>query len=110
MASRTSCGRESSGPVTVSVSGMPRRSVRQTMRWPLSFTSRQESSSSETWVIGEVPPFEGQAAVEADDGRALEAGGNAAVEILFPGDVDLVDDVHAHGEADFDGHVEGRPG
>ena len=56
----------------------------------------------------ELAALEGKAAVEAHDGRALEAGGNAAVQILFAGDVDLVDDVHAHREADFDGHVQRR--
>ena len=34
--------------------------------------------------------------------------GIAAVEVLFPRDMHLVDDVHVHRQADFDGHVHGR--
>ena len=38
-----------SGSGTVSMSGMPRRSVRYVRRWPRSLTSRQLSSSMEIW-------------------------------------------------------------
>ena len=38
-----------SGSVTVSISGMPRRSVRNVIRWPSSATSRHESSSRVSW-------------------------------------------------------------
>ena len=58
IASSTSSGVRRSGPVTVSISGMPSRSVRQTIRWPWSDTSRQESSSTLTCVIGELAPAE----------------------------------------------------
>jgi len=47
----TSRGVRMSGPVTVSMRGMPRRSVRYTRRWPTSLTSRQASSSSPSWTI-----------------------------------------------------------
>ncbi len=50
-AARTSSGVLSSGSVTVSVSGMPSRSVRKVIRWPTSETSRQESSSSDSCRI-----------------------------------------------------------
>ncbi|MCK7485351.1 MAG: hypothetical protein MZU97_07170 [Bacillus subtilis] len=43
--SATSNGVLMSGAVTVSISGMPRRSVRYTRLCPASLTSRQESSS-----------------------------------------------------------------
>ena len=59
IASRTSSGVRNSGPVTVSVSGMPRRSVRQTMRCPLSETSRHESSSTLTCVTVSLRPWNG---------------------------------------------------
>ena len=59
IASATSSGVRRSGPVTVSISGMPRRSVRQTIRWPRSVTSRQESSSTDTWVIDSFRPRNG---------------------------------------------------
>ena len=48
-AAAASNGVSMSGSVTVSVSGTPRRSVRKTIRCPMSETSRQESSSSESW-------------------------------------------------------------
>ena len=107
IASRTSSGVRSSGPVTVSVSGMPRRSVRQMIWCPLSFTSRHESSSTLTCVIVSGRPLKGSHAVDADDGRPLEARGNRPVEVLLSGDVDLVDDVHIHRQAQLDGHVDG---
>ena len=59
IASSTSSGVRRSGPVTVSMSGIPSRSVRQTMRWPLSETSRQESSSTLTCVIDSSRPRKG---------------------------------------------------
>ncbi|MBP1619484.1 MAG: hypothetical protein H6Q02_251 [Acidobacteria bacterium] len=60
MASRTSSGVRSSAPVTVSVSGIPSRSVRQTIWCPLSRTSRQESSSTLTWVTVRRRPWKGR--------------------------------------------------
>ncbi len=48
-------------------------------------------------------------AVDADDGRALEAGRDAAVEVLLAGDVELVDEgevvEHGHAEGDVEGLV-----
>ena len=93
--------------MTVSMSGMPSRSVRQTMRWPRSETSRQESSSTLTWVIADLATAKRQAALDADDGGALEAGRNRPVEVLLAGDVDLVDDVAAEHQALLDGDVDG---
>ena len=55
----------------------------------------------------EPPALERQPAVDADDRRALEARGNRAVEVLLPGDVHLVDDVHVHHQAQLDRHVDG---
>ncbi|MCK7518234.1 MAG: hypothetical protein MZV64_11195 [Ignavibacteriales bacterium] len=46
-------------------------------------------------------------AVDAEDGRALEAGRDAAVEVLLAGDVDLVDEVEAVEQGDAEGPVEG---
>ena len=60
IASATSSGVRRSGPVTVSMSGMPSRSVRQTIRWPSSDTSRHESSSTLTWRIVSSRPRNGR--------------------------------------------------
>ena len=46
--------------MTVSMRGMPSRSVRHTMRWPRSETSRQESSSTDTWVTESSRPRNGR--------------------------------------------------
>ncbi len=59
MASSASSGWRRSGPVTVSIRGVPSRSVRQTIRWPRSETSRQESSSTLTWMIESERPRNG---------------------------------------------------
>ncbi len=45
--------------MTVSMSGIPRRSARQTMQCPRSRTSRQESSSTVTCVTESVRPRNG---------------------------------------------------
>ncbi|MBP1770479.1 MAG: hypothetical protein H6P96_1097 [Candidatus Aminicenantes bacterium] len=49
----------------------------------------------------------GDGSVDAEDGRALEAGRDAAVEVLLAGDVDLVDEVEAVEQGDAEGPVEG---
>jgi len=58
---------------------------------------------------------EGHLAVGADDGGTLEAGGDAAVQVLLAGDVHFADDVaaqqHRHQQAAVQGqvvHLEGR--
>ena len=58
----------------------------------------------------ELAAAERQPAVDADDGGALEAGGDGAVQVLLAGDVHLVDDVAAQHQALLDGHVERLPG
>ncbi len=54
---------------------------------------------------GQLAPAERQAAVDADNGGALEPGGDRAVEVLLPRDVDFVDDVAAEHQALLDGDV-----
>ena len=53
----------------------------------------------------ELAAAERQPPVHADDGRALKAGGDRAVEILLPRDVHLVDDVAAEHQALLDRDV-----
>ncbi len=48
----------------------------------------------------------GDPAVRAQDGRSLEAGGDAAVEVLLPGDVELAHDIAAEEQGHFEGDVE----
>jgi len=56
---------------------------------------------------GEPASLEGQPAVHAHDGCALETRRNRAIQVLFSRDVNLVNDVHVHGEAKLDADIDG---
>ena len=105
IASRTSSGVRSSGPVTVSVSGMPSQSVRHTMRWPLSDTSRRDTSSTLTWVTVSRRPLNGSQPLTPMIAVRWNPVGIEPSRVLLPGDVHLVDDVHVHHQTELDRHV-----
>jgi hypothetical protein len=50
---------------------------------------------------------DGQMAVDADDRRALEPRGDAAVQVLLPRDVELADDARVEEQGDLDRNVDG---
>ncbi len=51
--------------------------------------------------------FKLQLTLDADDGRPLKAGRNAAVEVLFPGDVHLAHHIHPCCQGYADGYLQG---
>lgn len=51
-------------------------------------------------------PFVRDRSIDADNGGSLKAGGDAAVQVLFPGDVDLVDHRAAVKKPDAQGDIE----